>query len=199
MLFSAVACVLWAVTHVDFFRYVVLSMVGSAILNLNPFFRFDGYWLLTDLTGFVSLHRSAYEFWKFTYYRIVRKPQNGRRPDFLDRRSAIRAVFLSYAVASAVFLGYFAFQMGHAYLPYAFRTYTKDLPELIASAKHSSFNAAFWRLLFQIAMVSLSCWGLLRLVIDLGRKAVSGYKARASAIGGHQAIHHSELGPTGGA
>jgi hypothetical protein len=197
MIFSSVACVLFAVTHADFFRYVVLSMVGSAILNLNPFFRFDGYWLLTDLTGFVSLHRSAFEFWKFIYCRLFRKPQAGRRPDFLDRRLAIRAVFLLYAVASAAFLGYFVFQMGHAYLPYAFRTYSKGLPELIASAKNLSFNLAFWQLLFRIAMVSLSCWGLFRLVIDLGRKAVSGYKANAA--GGGQVSHQHEFEPTGGA
>ena len=40
-----------AVTHYLCFRYAILMMGASVISNLNPVFRFDGYWVLRDYFG----------------------------------------------------------------------------------------------------------------------------------------------------
>jgi len=174
MLFSSVFCIAWMVTQVDIFRYVVLSMIAGAALNLNPFLRFDGYWLLTDLTGFPSIHRSTYEFWQFVCRKCLREDTATRRAEFLDRGSVIKVVFILYAVASMVFFAYFAFRIGHGFLPYLFHIYVRDFPQLVAYGRHLDFSITFWQLLLHIAMLSLSCWGLGRMSVDIGKKILAG-------------------------
>jgi hypothetical protein len=73
-------------------------MIAGAALNLNPFLRFGGYWLLTDLTGFLSIHRATYEFWQFVRRKCVREDIGTRQAEFLDRGSVIKVVFILYAV-----------------------------------------------------------------------------------------------------
>ncbi len=43
------------------FAVVTISLIGSLFVNLNPFMRFDGYYVLSDLMGIENLHARAIE------------------------------------------------------------------------------------------------------------------------------------------
>jgi putative peptide zinc metalloprotease protein len=61
--------VLWA---------LVLLYTGT-LVNLNPFLRFDGYWVLTDWLGLVNVHRRAVALFSYHVKRLL-----GRHPPRLD-------------------------------------------------------------------------------------------------------------------
>ncbi|HJY85386.1 MAG TPA: hypothetical protein VKE24_00990 [Candidatus Acidoferrales bacterium] len=71
----------------------------TAVVALNPFFKFDGYWLLVDLSGLVNLQRRAFSLWKELLPWIFNK----RIPPTLESISGRGRKILLLAYAS--FLG----------------------------------------------------------------------------------------------
>ena len=90
------AALLWALVLLYF----------SMLVNLNPFLRFDGYWVITDWTGVVNVHRRALALLWYHLRRLFgRKPE---RPDLpvlarTVQRTLIALSFL-YLVFTVLFL-----------------------------------------------------------------------------------------------
>ncbi|TGD71740.1 hypothetical protein E4634_16630 [Mangrovimicrobium sediminis] len=117
--------------------------------TLNPFLKFDGYWLLSDLTGVVNLHARVGE----TLRRLLRVAM-GRAPLASLGGEASR-VLLPYALLSLVFVaGFSAFVLGRIAL------YRETLPPALAQ---------WWQSIpvaprpFDLALVLLDLAGLLAL------------------------------------
>lgn len=53
------------------FSIVAISLVGSLLINLNPLMRFDGYYMLSDYTGFDNLQARACAFARWKLRRIL--------------------------------------------------------------------------------------------------------------------------------
>lgn len=108
-IWSAVCCVCWMLTGEPLFAVVVHLILLCTIVNLNPFLKFDGYWLLTDLTGIPSLHRGVRDASLYGLALLMGKPR--RRPDVLDRHPVIVGSFAIFWVGCAVFLVYLVFKL----------------------------------------------------------------------------------------
>ena len=88
MLYAAVLMFIYLFTDISIFYIVGLSIVVFSIWELNPFVRFDGYWILSDLTNtpnlvlkskkilgqvwhklkqFKKIHLTKQEWWLFGY------------------------------------------------------------------------------------------------------------------------------------
>ncbi len=73
---AAVALFMWSFLDDGVMRslmFIVATtslMVGAAI-NLNPFMRFDGYYVLADLLGFANLHDRAFAFGRWQLRRLL--------------------------------------------------------------------------------------------------------------------------------
>lgn len=52
------------------FRVAILLIFGSLLFNLNPFFKFDAYWILSDLLGVINLSQQPRRFLIFLYNRL---------------------------------------------------------------------------------------------------------------------------------
>ena len=63
-------------TNSDFARYLILAMNLGFVLVLNPFFRFDGYWIATDLLGVPNLRQQSMATLKYALSRL-----RGRKTD----------------------------------------------------------------------------------------------------------------------
>lgn len=71
-LFVPSASLLWA----------IILLYAGTLTNLNPFLRYDGYWVLTDLTGVVNVHRRAIAQFKYWLLRMLgRKPEQPKMPE----------------------------------------------------------------------------------------------------------------------
>lgn len=100
--------VLFYLTKADILRYMLLTMNLGFIMTLNPFFKFDGYWIASDLMGIPNLKVRAKEYFYYLYARI-RKSEIPGKPYFLQISRKSRYFFLGYAILVNLFLGYYFF------------------------------------------------------------------------------------------
>jgi putative peptide zinc metalloprotease protein len=95
-------------TGADILRYMSMLIILGFILTLNPFFRFDGYWLATDILGVANLRKQTQAL--FTYYLhiiIGRKPE---RPHILTQtKSIVKIGIIVYSVTVNIFMCYYFF------------------------------------------------------------------------------------------
>ncbi|HVI26313.1 MAG TPA: hypothetical protein VM576_08990 [Xanthomonadaceae bacterium] len=100
---TAIAIGVWALATGDAFAYRLLWAVTFTMLHtLNPFFKFDGYWLLSDAAGLTNLHAQVRRTVAGLVGRVfglgVPSPEGGLR-----RR--LRVVY-AYTILCGVYLAY---------------------------------------------------------------------------------------------
>lgn len=59
--------------QIEFLLLVYLLGILSVLVNLNPFFRTDGYWVLSDITGVSNLRANSNEKLKQFFYQFAKK------------------------------------------------------------------------------------------------------------------------------
>ncbi len=93
-------------TGSDVVRYMVLMMVLGFILTLNPFFKFDGYWMATDLLGVANLRRKTQALFSYWIKRIVGR--KAAAPALLSEITGkMRVAVIAYAVTVNLFMLYY--------------------------------------------------------------------------------------------
>lgn len=81
----------------DILRYLILIMNLGFLMTLNPFFKFDGYWIASDLLGVPNLRQRSIEL--FTYlYRRIRKWSTAQKPYLLQIRPLEKYGLLFYSI-----------------------------------------------------------------------------------------------------
>lgn len=84
-------------------RAVCVAIDVMSLIALNPAFRFDGYWVITDWLGLTHLHRAATAYIRSLIASVVRSQSpRGDHPTHLGRTKT--TVFIGYALLSSVFL-----------------------------------------------------------------------------------------------
>jgi putative peptide zinc metalloprotease protein len=180
MLFGTLFCFAWWWSGNELFALVVYSTLAGLILNLNPFLKFDGYWLLTDLTGLPSMHRACRDLAKYLYFRLRRKTWVGRRPEVFDTPYRIRFAIVVYALLSGLFTVYITLRIAFVFVPLVIHTYVAGIPMLFDAARQHQFNREILGLMFRLLFLSVSCWGLCRTVVLFTRHAWRWVWARAT-------------------
>jgi putative peptide zinc metalloprotease protein len=100
---AAIAAIIWAKAEPGLvktlaFNTVVISGITSVIFNLNPLLRYDGYYVLSDLTGIANLSQRAQQTIRHVFERGVLKVKG--RPAPAVRGKSELAFLLSYGVLS---------------------------------------------------------------------------------------------------
>lgn len=75
---AAIAAIAWAATAEDqtlaralLFNTVLISGITTVLFNANPLLRYDGYYILSDITGIANLAQRAKELIRFLWLRYV--------------------------------------------------------------------------------------------------------------------------------
>ncbi len=158
LLFSGACCCLWFVKGDHLYGLLVHAILGCTVVNLNPFLKFDGYWLLTDLMGTPSLHRSTGEAWRYWLARAFK--QGGvRKPEILQRHPVFVALFSFYAGGSLIFLAYLA-RILALYIPRVIAVVPEHLHRLAHLALQFDFGWPFWRLLLGTVIICVTVYRL---------------------------------------
>jgi putative peptide zinc metalloprotease protein len=168
--FSSFCCLTWFWSHSDIIAFAILSNVATVIVNLNPFLRFDGYWLLTDLLGLSSIRRSAYNCWRYLWYRISGKDRPESSLDIFDVTLFSQIVVFVYSWISAAFLLYFVEKLARVVVPYLIHTISADLALLAGFAAHHDLSLLSARLLSQLIFLLATCYSLLRMGFNFLKK-----------------------------
>ncbi|MBU1097800.1 MAG: hypothetical protein KKB34_15055 [Bacteroidetes bacterium] len=82
--------------------YSIYVIEFSLIFNINPFFRFDGYWIFSDLTGIPNLRQRSLETISYTFNRLIKK-KNTIKPYILNIRKKERYFAYPYLIISFLF------------------------------------------------------------------------------------------------
>ncbi len=81
------------------FAVVSIALVGSLLVNLNPFMRFDGYFVLSDTVGIENLHAQSFAFAKWW----IRKTLFGLNDDVPeDYKPDIQRLLIFFGVGTII-------------------------------------------------------------------------------------------------
>ncbi len=97
--------IVYYITHSDLLAYLLLSFNLNFILVLNPFFKFDGYWILSDILGVPNLRKKGIEYLLYFIKRIFGKCGD-EKPSFMYYSKTTRYVSIVYSFVSIVFIGF---------------------------------------------------------------------------------------------
>lgn len=105
MFLAALAAVLWARTgpglvHDLAFNAMLVGSVSTLLFNLNPLLRFDGYYILSDLTGVANLYQRSLKYLRYLCERHLFGLRRERSPAG-DRTEA--ALLAAYGVFGGVY------------------------------------------------------------------------------------------------
>ncbi len=96
-MFGGLLAVLAFVTPYPAFDGAVAMILISLLFNLNPFFRFDGYWIMADWLGVQNVAKAGRKTWG-TLIKRESLPYDGWRRYVLLFYSAIRIIAIAIVV-----------------------------------------------------------------------------------------------------
>lgn len=159
---------LFTSTNNIIFVKLIYSLLFSVLSTLNPFFRFDGYWLVSDITGIPNLRERATRIIIQIFNRVIKK-RNKLKLDYLDIGYKSKIFLYSYATISNLFFILFIL-----FLLQSFPELIKNYPTLLERFFISiSVNFEFSDLFTSISSLffpSLIMIITIRIVFKLARK-----------------------------
>lgn len=111
LIFVPILFILYLTTSNGVFLYVILFNYGSALFNLNPIFRFDGYWLFSDIAGVPNLRKRSLETLKYFARRYVLKQKDVTEPVFLCISRKVKSLLCLYGILSTSFFVLFFYKI----------------------------------------------------------------------------------------
>lgn len=122
--------VAFLMTGNDIVRYLILVMNLGFVMTLNPFFKFDGYWLASDLLGVPNLRQRSLELLGYVWKKLWKRPE-GKRPYLLQIRPLERYGLLVYSVTVNLFMGFYFVYVIPTFLYRFVQTFPDAVNELI--------------------------------------------------------------------
>lgn len=110
--------------HYPFFKYIIVVMNMNFVITLNPFFKFDGYWILSDVLGVANLRKKGTEWVGYVLSKIKNKKVEHRPYLFALSRGA-KSGLVVYTVVVNLFFGFYFFYV----LPLFFVRFYKTFPD----------------------------------------------------------------------
>lgn len=160
-------------TYEDFVKYIIIVMNINFVITLNPFFKFDGYWLVTDLLGVPNLRTRSNEVLKYYYMKMRGKP-NDKKPFLLSMGRYEKILLLIYFVLVNAFFCYYFFCVIPYFLMDFFESFPADLDNLFfailngISPDYEILKSVFSKFIFFLLIV----YFLFRIISSLLRKIV---------------------------
>lgn len=111
-------------TNNEMLRYLILIMNLGFLMTLNPFFKFDGYWIASDILGVPNLRARSLELLSYWYKRIRNYPIK-KEPYLLQIRSLEKYGLLLYSIVVNLFMGFYFFYI----IPRFFYRFVHTFPD----------------------------------------------------------------------
>jgi putative peptide zinc metalloprotease protein len=121
----------YMITQSPIFLMAIFLTYLMIFINLNPLFKYDGYWLLSDVVGIPNLRKRATELAK----HLVKKEKDTTY-QLSQIPSWAKAVLFSYTVLSNAFFIYFVYRMTE-FLAELLKKYPTILAESVLEIRQS--------------------------------------------------------------
>ncbi len=117
-------------TYNDILRYLILTMNFGFLMTLNPFFKFDGYWIASDLLGVPNLRKRSKELVGYLLRRIRKQPVK-TTPYLLQINGVEKYCLLVYSILVNLFMGYYFFYIIPRFLYRFVLSFPDEMEQLI--------------------------------------------------------------------
>ena len=111
-------------------RYLILTLNLGFVMTLNPFFKFDGYWLASDILGVPNLRARSKEVIAY-FIRKWRGKPSGAKPYLLQVKRASRYGLLVYSVVVNVFMAYYFCYILPKFLVSFVQSFPEEVSQLV--------------------------------------------------------------------
>lgn len=118
------------ITNNGIVKYMVLIMNLNFLITLNPFFKFDGYWIVSDVLGVPNLRDRSKDLLIYFYRRIRRQPITGT-PFLMQISKTERYSLLVYSILVNLFMGFYFFYIIPRFLYSFMRSFPGQMEDLI--------------------------------------------------------------------
>jgi putative peptide zinc metalloprotease protein len=159
------------ITGNNILKYFIFTINLNFIFTLNPFFKFDGYWIMTDLLGVPNLRARSKEVFKY-YWGVIRGSVADQRPFILTLKKSTKIFFICYSViVNLFFLYYFCY-----ILPKFVGYFIKNFPDMVKQFVNmiAMGNMPTMGLLMgvfgQILMLALMLFMIYKMIVPLIKK-----------------------------
>lgn len=153
------------------FVHTIYAVNFSVVSSLNPFFRFDGYWLISDLLGVPNLRKRSQEALKFLVKKIV-KQKDAHTPYLLQLPASRRYFLVAYSMVSTVFFLIFTYFIV-ASLPELLEVYPSAVGNFFSDLWHDAFSLDFtdtWKSFSSLLLPTLTSLMLVMIGLRTGRR-----------------------------
>lgn len=178
---AALYVLIWLFSGWPPLAFSVYCIMASIILNLNPFLRFDGYWLFTDAIGVPRPWSTGLELIYHRSRRYFIGPQIHKNAmlDALPRATVYTLVV--YAILATLFTGVCILGIALFFIPRMIEFYPQALSQFVALVSSGQIGFGIVKLIFKFFIVSLSAFGLVVFAYRLSIKGLQYTKGIVSA------------------
>jgi len=132
------------------FIYLIYMLDLSLIGSLNPLFRFDGYWIASDLTGIPNLRMRSREYLAYLFKRVIGKAEN--IPPQLNIKGKVKYLLLAYSLLSNLFFIVIFYHI-MLYLPVLIINYPKHFFQFLSGISQAISTLNFNAILPEIKII----------------------------------------------
>lgn len=97
---------IYFITGNNIVKYFIFTINFNFLFTLNPFFKFDGYWIMTDALGVANLRNRSTEFLGYLKDRILHRTVDNRSFLMTIKKPA-RVVLAIYSIIVNLFFVYY--------------------------------------------------------------------------------------------
>ncbi|GHT21319.1 hypothetical protein FACS189430_01180 [Bacteroidia bacterium] len=160
-------------------KWMILTIDFSLLFTLNPFFKFDGYWIVSDLLGVPNLRKRSSELVGYFFKNLFgQKPKV--TPYLVNMKKKEKIAMIVYTtIVNLFFAFYFTFLL--PLFLYRFFTTFPDLIEQLIYRLSSGQSVGFsliQSLLGQLLFFALICYLLVRVLKPVFLALIMNHKSK---------------------
>ena len=150
--------------------YVILLMNFNFTLTLNPFFKFDGYWMITDLLGIPNLRKKGNEWIKYLFNK-VRGRKITEHLYFMSLNPWAKLGLAVYTIVVNLFFLFYFFYVIPQFLIRFYQTFPDRLQQLVMELSYQQMPS--WgnlqQIILQLLFLFLFLYMTYRMILPLIR------------------------------
>lgn len=164
-----ICCVYWLIDQNPIIRILIHSVMLTVIVNLNPFLRFDGYWLLADLTGLPSLYTAAGDVCVYVFDKMFARVRHIPPPAVLSIPPLERGILVLYSLGLVLFTILVTFELLLLLPTLLANTLPSAVVTMLAGLRVGQWN---WSGIRSALTACLIVWGCYRISCRMCRIAI---------------------------
>lgn len=148
-------------------NYIILTMNFNFLMTLNPFFKFDGYWIMTDALGVANLRKRGKEWMQYMIDKLRRRPTDNR-PYLLSLSKGAKIVLIGYTLVVNLFFGFYFFYMIPVFFIRFYNTFPDRMMQLLSELSYRQVPdwGNIQQIVLQLCFLGLFCYMMYRMIMS---------------------------------